>query len=340
MENENVNIIACGASIVGFLAIAANGVLLCGAEPGVASEHGGEIWKTIYYGKLVSPWGSMSVRLCPGDSPRGLCLDLALFVSGGEDGRLDIRQREPTKGDINVRLHSGDGQVVSPKEGDGTVLGWVGEAGSYTGRIRFVFLWGENDLVEAWMEIRSPGAQYWLEIPYGFTRDPSAPLPRSTRVGGPRPAAAMKQLSADAKLVPWEYVEYDLGKIHEWQLTLQQSNPSGARCEVVLYRDGRWKLDDPRTSVAIRMSDGCTINGNCVSRRLHEDDMRRSDVFRFPRIPDDQRTFGTAIVTLGDISHRVTVPSSLFVYCHGVLDQQVLTTGKEKPDSPRNVEGK
>jgi hypothetical protein len=269
-------------------------------------------------------------------------------VSGGEGGRLDSREPGPKKGDISVRLHIGDGQVASPKEGDGTVLGWSGLAGGYTGHIRFVFPWGKNDLVEAWMEIRCPGHQYWLEIPYGFTRDPSAPLPRSTRVGAPRRAAAMKQLSADAKIVPWEYVEYDLGKIHEWQLTLQQSNPSDASCEVILYRDdiargksnATWKLDDPKTSVAIRMSDGRTINGTCVSRRLHEDDLRRSDVFRFPRTPEDQRTFGTAIVTLGDISHRVTVPSSLFIYCHGVLGQQVLTTDKEKPGSPRKAEGK
>ena len=168
-----------------------------------------------------------------------------------------------------------------------------------------------------------------MEVPYGFTRNPSDPLCPANDLNGPRLAAAMKKPPPDTKIVRWKYVEYNLGKIqNDWRLTLRQSNPCDANCEIELYRDdiqvGKssflWELDTPRTAVAIRSSDGVRLQGKCMSLRLHEDGMRRSDTFKFFRNPRDRRSWGTIAVTVGEKTYETVLPSSLFKYCHGATE--------------------
>jgi hypothetical protein len=47
---------------------------------------------------------------------------------------------------------------------------------------------------EAWVELVLSGQTYWIELPYGFTRNPADPLPSDARRGKPVFPPTMKTL--------------------------------------------------------------------------------------------------------------------------------------------------
>lgn len=169
--------------------------------------------------------------------------------------------------------------------------------------------------------MRVAGRTYWIEVPYGFLRDPLAPLaPADSKSGLPAFAPAMKKMGADDLIVPWTKIEYELGPIQNgWRLSLQQSNPFDAECTVTLYReDGSWELDKPKTSVGIVEDGGRKLPASKVAVRL-TDPFRRVDDFKFARYPgNDIRDWGTLTITVDDIPKSIVIPSSLFKYTHGI----------------------
>jgi hypothetical protein len=189
------------------------------------------------------------------------------------------------------------------------------------------FPWGPNTLEESWIEISMGTERYWLEIPYGFNRNPQDSLPPSMPGGQPKAIPAMKHLTSHDRVIHWLNVEYDLGKIqNDWQLSLIQSNPFDSQSEVVLCREDMavgksmylWDLHSPRTTLRVLDLNGAGISdGFCTDIRLHDDGMRRSDTFQIGRNGGDVRCWGQIEITVGDKSYRVVVPSSLYKYIHG-----------------------
>jgi hypothetical protein len=242
---------------------------------------------------------------------------------------------EPRKGlpsaeKITVRLHSADGKVSDPAPDE-----WRGAIGLTNGKgTTYTYIyhlpWKRNVLEEACIEVRLPQQAYWVELPYGFTRDPPESLtPVEPRRGMPAFAATMKPGDTD-RLVSWLHVHYDLGRIQNgWGLSVNLSNPFDAEAEVVLYRDdlqvGKsmylWKLHSPTTTVAIKQPGERVLESRGMSICLHEDGMRRSDCFKFNRnFSDGDRCWGTIIIRVDDKSYECVIPSSLFRYVHGVAD--------------------
>ena len=257
----------------------------------------------------------------------GLRFVLSYYVPADKE----LRQLAPPEpDDVSVRIHYPDGSVNDPKPSIVNGIG-VGNSWGMTYPLVYDLPWRGNVLEEAWIELRLDKQRLWLEVPYGFTRNPADPLtPTDARRGEPALAAAMKTLGASDKIVPWRHVHYDLGRIQNgWRLSFNHANPFDAESEIVLYRhDGRvgksiylWDLHSPRTAIGIRQPGDRDLQSQCMSIRLHEGGMCRSDSFKFNRNPgDDERCWGTVAIRVDDKTYECVVPSSLFKYVHGAAD--------------------
>ena len=183
------------------------------------------------------------------------------------------------------------------------------------------FPWGKNVMEGAWIEVSMGDQKYWLEIPYGFDRNPKDPLPPAQAGTTPQMPPAMKTLTDHDHVLPWQGVVYDLGEIQNgWELSLTQSNPGDGKCEVCLSQNGKKKIDlfSPRTAVQAFDSDGSVINSGCQGIRFDDDGFRR-DSFNLYRYPCDDklRCWGRIEVRVDKKLYRTVIPSSLYKFMHG-----------------------
>jgi hypothetical protein len=232
---------------------------------------------------------------------------------------------------VVVRLHTADGKVVTVQRG----MGWVGagSAGGGTWSLIHAFPWSRNALDEAWFEVRVPGQTWWVELPYGFARNPQDPEVPDRDRNEPRFPPGMVPLGANDILVPWLNVEYELGSIPDGGfLSVKLSNPFDASASVRLHRGytmevgpdrNRQNLDSPRITARIEVASG-NVTGHELARRLSDDRHTRTDDFTFDRTAGrlTGRAYGTVTFTIGGSRFGVRVPSSLLIYTHGRTDYQ------------------
>jgi hypothetical protein len=250
-------------------------------------------------------------------------------ITKGPQGMVESKPprglAEPEK--IIVRLHLPEGKVVEPN--NKSYPGWdgVGSSLGMTYSRMYLFPWARNQLDEAWIEVRLPTQTYWVEVPYGFTRNPIDPLPPVERDrGGPVFATAMKNLPQTDRIVPWLQVEYDLGEIqNHWRLLPNMANPFYAGIDLTLYHEpdsgSDWRLDAPSTAVAVKTDDGTIDDGFKIASR-RSGLLERIDTFRIGAdgSGDKAREWGTIIARVDDKSFGFVVPSSLFKHEHGTSD--------------------
>jgi hypothetical protein len=182
------------------------------------------------------------------------------------------------------------------------------------------FPWGENALVESWIEVGIGPERYWLEIPYGFYRNPNEPLPPSIPGGSPQLVSVMKPLTAHDHVERWQNVRYHLGRTQDGRdLSLIQSNPCDAKSELELYRFPEPQtVYSPHTDVRILDPGGTVIEGRCLNLHLDDNHLRRTDTFEIlTRGGDASRCWGHIEVRIDDTTYRLVVPSSVYKYIHG-----------------------
>ena len=294
------------------------------------------IWQRIRYPAVTIPGtareqltflvGSGGHKSGPNEEPSHLRLDVQW---SGRDG-APRPNAIAGAGAVSVKLHMADGSVLTPSPSPD----WPGVSmgGWTTWSLVAIFPWSQNALDEAWFEVRAGGQTWWIELPYGFARNPeAAEVPDRTR-DVPRFPAAMRPLGATDLLVPWLAVEYELGRIHNGAiLSAKLSNPFDARASVVLYREpprqvgpdtSRQNLDTPRVAVSLETSSR-VLAGRELARRLSDDRHTRTDEFTFDRTAGRTgRAFGTVTMTIDGQRYGVRVPSSLFVSIHGRTDPE------------------
>lgn len=231
---------------------------------------------------------------------------------------------------IVVKLHTAEGRTFTSEDPPS----WVGVVWSSKVTMSLIssFPWMRNAFDEAWFEVRAGGQTWWVELPYGFTRNPADPEVPAPAGDVPRFPPTMQVGSSDI-LVPWMDVDYDLGRIsiidQSQDLTLRLANGGIPRAFVTLERlpvgggSTRQSLDTPRVAMSIDLP-GRSVTGREIRRGLDHDyyQSTRTNEFVF----DDRsgrssgRTFGTVTVAIEDQRYSVRVPSSLLVRDHGRTD--------------------
>jgi hypothetical protein len=228
---------------------------------------------------------------------------------------------------IKAWLYRASGEIVQPTAADRRLLNspvsssWASRLadGEFAPQVMTYFPWGTNSLEEAWVEISITAERYWLEIPYGFDRNPADLLAGAVKKGPPSFVPFVKWTEHDHR-VPWETVHYRLGRTQDGaELSLIQSNPCDAKSDVELYRfPDAQNLYSPRTDLRLLEPDGTMIKGSCVNLHLDDSHLRRTDTFQVvARGGDDSRCWGQLEVTVNGLTNRVVIPSSLYKYTHG-----------------------
>src|ERR1700730_1276120 len=140
-------------------------------------------WEEIEYSPLTVPWKGKPRDLRV--SLRNGTKDFTLCFSNGFRRGEDSQFIEPAQ--ITAFLHyAGEKKVIAGKT-EFKGWGWISFSSGpgYIRRLNYVFPWGRNVLKEAWVELRLPGQRYWLEVPYGFTRNPQERLSPAIAPGRP-----------------------------------------------------------------------------------------------------------------------------------------------------------
>ncbi|HKW29545.1 MAG TPA: hypothetical protein VJT54_09425 [Verrucomicrobiae bacterium] len=287
------------------------------------------IWEHIDY-----PWpGAPDFMVSSGEQWKqasfGLRLDIMNIVQGIRFFKTNA---------ITAKLYRANGEVVEPTAEGRKLLNApvIISAASLPNaepapQVMTYFPWGSNTLEEAWIEVTIGPERYWLEIPYGFDRNPTEPLPSSVPGGPPKFIPPMKLLTGYDHVVRWQNVHYDLGQIQNgWRLSLIQSNSGEAESQVVLYREDvkigtstSWKIDSPATVLRVLDASGTTIGSHCTDVHIQDGGMERSSEYVIARNGGALRCWGQIEISVDDKSYRVVVPSSLYKYNHGHTPQQI-----------------
>jgi hypothetical protein len=314
---KHVTLIFCLALLSG------NG--FCGGEPATnnPAQTGKHDWAYIQYPwnlpncpTFLIGWPSGPVPGGPSEIPRGLRMDILDLIQGLAFFKTNA---------ISARLYRADGQMVEPTaEGkkllNAPVAASAGFAEEPNPQVLTYFPWGPNVLQESWIKVTIASERYWVEVPYGFDRNPADSLAPANTNGPPRFALEMNSLNEHDHVVRWDNVRYDLGRTASGrELKLIQSNPFDAQSEVNLYSDSKSEnVYSPRTQVRLVEGDGTVITGRCVNIHVGDDYLGRTDTFNLiERGTEVPRDWGKIEVRVEDQTWNVTVPSSLYRYCHG-----------------------
>lgn len=301
------------------------GCSLFASDPATNSISSTQIheWQYINY-----PWNPGSPTFCIGwpsggreksmESSRGLRLDILGISQGFAFFKTNA---------ISARLYRANGDVVEPTaEGKKLLNGPVAvSTASMPGeeplpQVLTYFPWGSNTLEESWIEVTIAPERYWVEIPYGFDRDPANPLALANTNGPPRFPPEMNSLTEHDHVVRWAKVFYDLGHAPDGsELKLIQSNPFDAQSEVDLYNfPHSVNVYSPFTRAYLLENDDTVVTGRCVNIHLDDNYLRRTDTFDFiTRGEESPRCWGKIKITVNGQSYYASVPSSLYRYCHG-----------------------
>jgi hypothetical protein len=196
--------------------------------------------------------------------------------------------------------------------------------------------WTRNALDDAWIVLRFKGHNFWLELPYGFTRNPDDPPVnvKETRTDPVFPVSE-KQIGRADLIVPWEFVTYQVEDAPaNTGISLHLANPFDAAGEISMW-GFEGDVREPRCSLVLIDGFGRENPGGCVTLALERDRMRRQ-MFHYARSGADCRHWGTVRLVIGEKAHTFTIPSSVFDYVQGHADVPRDATKLELPDKWTN----
>ena len=294
---------------------------LADSPASIKSSLRAHVWADINF---PSPAGRTAPYFCvrPDEKNKGMALYIEFTSSKAEKDHLVFAQLYRENGET---VESVGGNLANPDPTPRTVnptMPGQQEPDNTSWSAEAVFPWGKNNLDAAWIGVSMGSEKYWLELPYGFDRNPKEALPSAQAGAAPQMPSAMKALTNHDHVLSWESVGYDLGKIQNgWDLSLTQSNPGDGKCELCLVsQNSRKNIDlfSPRTAVQAFNSDGDAVGTTCRGIRFDDDGFRR-DSFDLYRYPCDEkiRCWGQIEVKVDKRPYQAVIPSSLYKFEHG-----------------------
>ena len=274
------------------------------AQPGEIDKRSHK-WELLIYGQAPSnpdPKFGASVY----QMPSGLGIQVDVF--GVKDPNLTT---------LKIRMINELGHWFDPVGGN--PLPSVGQVGRGASWIYMAnFKWPGNAGQKAWIEVVLNNQSTYLEVPFGFFRDPSQALPV---LDSPEVPARIQRFVEGAQAQSWDVVIYRVGKIqNDWQLSLRCKRNGDDRVELILYKEDvilgksrkHWRLDEPSTSLHVEENGKPALRAELIDQRIHPDNMRRSDFYRWSQISGGDRAWGNSKIKVGDFEYQCTVPSSVY----------------------------
>jgi hypothetical protein len=273
-------------------------------------------WTSIQYAPLPIPSArgqscSVSVRsdARPGPEDQQPRLQVAVTWSERESEPIPEAMTKPER--MSVRMHLPNGNVVETQNSF-RAGGITTEKNRHSLSRIGQFPWGANTLDEAWFELKIDEVVYWLEVPYGFTRDPLGALPPSEPKAGPgKVAPAMAKLGPCDRVACWWKIGFDLGVIQK-----------DRRLQMVAVNDRR------RTWIAMVHGESVpgSFSGPNVHPRIVDEDgawvestnagLRQ---YTFALYEKGGRSWGMLTASLYGYTWSGVVPSSLFKAGHATV---------------------
>jgi hypothetical protein len=290
-------------------------------------------WESISYPKL-SPWRKDLTRPKVEVENAG---KKGMRITFSYDTPSEVEQKahgkvDPERVEAHFYQHKADAMKLmgdfSCKTPDGSGPDWTER--SFCCRHVYEIPWGPNNMSEAWVALQFRDHRFWVEIPYGFTRDPEDPLGWDGSTGRAAFPIPRGELTREDLVIPWEFVTYrldDLPKgVGAW---VNIANPFDASVELGFSRmDGDVRAPRAMVAVSARREQAAALgapraqdwkmNGYCTALALGPDSTR-TQLYHFPRcnLNSDARQWGTLLLTVGNSTRNFAIPSSLFQYVHG-----------------------
>lgn len=231
--------------------------------------------------------------------------------------------KEAQEQSLTLRIVNEQGISYSPMQGNPIpFMGGFARGPSDHGQWIYMaeFKWPGNATDAVWIDLQLKGHQFLMELPFGFFRSPEAPLPDLGQSGEVSLPESLREQAAKSTLLPWTLIDYDLGTIqNDWRLSLRMQNGDRPTTELVLYKEDvilghskeAWKLEEPSTSIRIQEGTRPPLAAVLLNQRIHNDNMRRSDVYHWPASPNVTRMWVTLLVRVGGREVQRQVPSSI-----------------------------
>ena len=304
--------------ILGLALVFTGNVTASGSDTNRPPQMGSHRWKYIQYPWNLPNCPEFLIGLPTGGTEqsdeisRGLRLDI-----------LNIKQGFPffKTNAITARLFRANGEIVEPTAPGKQSLNAPMSVGTMSlpgvepaPQVMTYFPWGSNTLDESWIEVTIAPERYWLEIPYGFDRNPAETLAHSNTNGPPQCLPPTKSLTEHDQVVRWENVHYNIGQAQDGELI--QSNPFNAVSDVDIFNSS--SVYTPHTEVRLLDADGTVIEGYCVNLHLDDGHSGRTDTFKLNDYSANHlRCWGQIEISVDGKTYHVVVPSSLYKYVHG-----------------------
>ncbi len=184
----------------------------------------------------------------------------------------------------------------------------------------FFIPWGANALDDAWVRLRLKDRDFWVELPFGFTRNPADPAPPAgeSKEGPGCPVAKNTSAGENDLVIPWEYVTYQLdGFPASQRVYVNMANPSDAQTELQMSGFGS-DIREPRCGITFEFVPDYRNEGRCISLAFSRGiEPWIYQMFSFPPGFTEGRAWIPVRIQTGPARHALTVPSSLTYSGHG-----------------------
>ncbi len=200
------------------------------------------------------------------------------------------------------QVANGDAQAKQPAHWVG-----VGNACSTTSFHTDYFPTDALGTGPVWFEVHAAGRTYWLELPDGLARAPSAPAANEPARGETALPSYLQALTEDNILIPWATVRYPLGGAG----FLDVIDACDGVARVTLNNDGtQQSIDQPSLGLTIRRPDGAVFKGREISRSISP----RQSTFDFrSRGGTMAHTWDAMEIRVDSARNVVMMPSSLYL---------------------------
>jgi hypothetical protein len=204
---------------------------------------------------------------------------------------------------IRIALHQGRTAVPAKEPAD-----WIGVSNA-CGTTWFRTEYFPTDAMgpePVWFEVQAAGRTYWVELPDGLLRSPSAPVADQPARGAAALPRYLTALTDNDILIPWALVRYAFDGVGIVEIV----DACDGVARVTLTDASGGTIDRPSIGIEIRRLDGTVVKGREIARSIRP----RQSIFDFrSRGARLARTWDALEIDVDGARTVVTMPTTLYL---------------------------